>query len=229
MGRAKILLIEDHEQLFSTLLTVAKEEQFILVRQKSSADIPSLLDELNPQLIIIGSELEFKQQLEICCRMRRQTTVPIMIVKSPTCRRDELFEAGATDYVSQPVDFEELLLRIKAHLFHYRNVTTSRSFQLHFTNLVIDLIMQKVYYKGATIELSTQEFKLLSYLAYQPKQTFSSEQLFAHVWGISGHQDTRTVLVHISNLRKKLVTDHKIPPYIQTIRGVGYRIHDYYL
>lgn len=229
MGRAQILLIEDEDRFYQALIRDAMKEQFIVIRQKSSLQLSRIMSELNPQLIIIGSELRFKKSLELCCQLRSKTSAPIFMVEDHTCTRQEIFETGANDYFQLPIDYEELLLRIKAHLFHYKNVRNQRTFVIQFEGLSINLVTQKVFYKGAYIELSSQEFKLISYLAHRPNEVYSADQLFEDIWGENSHKDSRTVLVHISNIRKKLATDHGYPPYIQTIRGVGYTLHDYYL
>ncbi|MFK3936236.1 winged helix-turn-helix domain-containing protein [Alkalihalobacillus sp. NPDC078783] len=228
MAREQILLIDDSDDLYDKLDQDAKAEQFILIRQRSDLALEKVMEMLEPKLIIIGERILDGEPLELCTLLRKQTLIPIIMTLGESCTMQKAVEAGANDFISAPIPYVELLLRIKAHLNHYRRMRDHKQCELQLDSLFIDLISQKVQHHHKPIDLSAQEFKLLTFLAYRPNTVFSSDQLFYHVWGDDKPYDSGTVMVHISNIRKKLPPKEGAPSFIQTIHGVGYTIHDFY-
>ncbi|WYP26065.1 response regulator transcription factor [Alkalihalobacillus sp. FSL W8-0930] len=228
MARAQILLIDDSDDLYEKLDRDAKKEKFILIRQRSDFMLERVMQMLEPKLIILGEALLDREPLELCTLLRGQTVIPIIMTLGQTFTMENVIEAGANDFLSTPVPYEELLLRVKAHLNHYKRTRDQQQCELQLNGLSIDLISQKVQHHHKQIDLSAQEFKLLTFLAHSPNTVFSSNQLFYHVWGDERPYDPGTVMVHISNIRKKLPLKEGDPCFIQTIHGVGYTIHDFY-
>jgi DNA-binding response OmpR family regulator len=151
------------------------------------------------------------------------------------------FKSGADDYVTKPFDLYQLFARIKANLrrapiFNRGAFPTvsldpqnklqqpnSETQRLHFGDLEIDLIYQRAVVRGKTLALSYKEFSVLSLLAQKVNQIISEAELHHWIWGTESNGDTRTLRVHISNLRKKLEAYPHLPSYIRNIRGQGYQ------
>ncbi|MEY8752398.1 winged helix-turn-helix domain-containing protein [Alkalicoccobacillus gibsonii] len=228
MAREQILLIDDSDDLYDKLDQDARGEHFILIRQRSDLMLEKVMHMLEPKLIIIGETVIEREPLELCTLLREQTLIPIIMTLGRSCTMQKVVEAGANDFLSTPVPYDELLLRIKAHLNHYRRTRDQLQCELQLDDLFIDLISQKVQHYNKQIDLSAQEFKLLTFLAHRPNTVFSTDQLFYHVWEEERLYDSKTVMVHISNIRKKLPPKDGAPSVIQTIHGVGYTIHDFY-
>ena len=132
--------------------------------------------------------------------------------------------------MSKPFDAMELLARVKAHLRRNRmlngpNYMDIQSELICFSDLIIDLNSHSVSVKGQKVILSPKEFQLLILLAQNPNVVFSIEQLYQSIWGQESYGDYRTVMVHISNMRKKLEQNPKKPTLIQTIKRVGYKFY----
>ncbi|MGE5405265.1 MAG: response regulator transcription factor, partial [Candidatus Saccharibacteria bacterium] len=126
---------------------------------------------------------------------------------------------------TKPFNPDELLARVKAQLRRSQMPSeyAPSEFVLQFPGLVIDPLHYRVEFNDRIIDLSMKEFQLLYLMAREPERIFSLEELFKLVWGAESHGDTRTVMVHISNLRKKIENATTSLEYIHTIRGRGYQ------
>jgi DNA-binding response OmpR family regulator len=133
---------------------------------------------------------------------------------------------GGDDYITKPFSPGELVARIKAHFRRNRILSSKRKHQntiLNYKGLSIDPSSHIIIVDGQLVELPAKEFDLLFLLASNPNVVFSIDQLYDSIWGWDNIGDTRTVMVHISNLRKKIELDPRNPQYIITIKSVGYK------
>jgi len=168
--------------------------------------------------------------IEVCQELRKNQSTPIIFLSCKSTPTDKSIGliAGGDDYMSKPFDAIELLARVKAHLRRNRILESSNSLNtksqlICYPGLTIDLNRYSVVVNGQDVILSPKEFQLLELLAQNPNKVFSNEQLFKSLWGTDSFGDHRTVMVHISNIRKKLKQDSKNPVFIQTIKGIGYK------
>ena len=153
-----------------------------------------------------------------------------------TAREEEVdkvlgLELGADDYITKPFSMRELMARIKANV--RRSVAapaevedTGDENRLVFGNIVINLKSLDVKKNGEKLELTPREFDLIKFLATQPNQVFSREELMEHVWKYDYYGDLRTVDVTVRRLREKLEDDPANPVRIVTRRGAGYMFAD---
>lgn len=142
------------------------------------------------------------------------------------------FPSGGDDYITKPFSPAELVARVKAHL-RRRNISggtqsdeyTEERNLLTAGDLQIDLSAHTAVVSGTPIHLTAKEFEMLVLFCKYPNRVFTSRQIFDSLWNTYGlEEDVRTVMVHISNLRKKLETVPGAPQYIYTVRGVGYKL-----
>jgi DNA-binding response OmpR family regulator len=157
------------------------------------------------------------------------TDVPVVFL---SCRDEDIDKvmglvAGGDDYITKPFSPRELVARVKAHLRRYRMVSAAkergRPGSLRYDGLEIDLESCEVKVRGEPVYLSHKEFELLSLLAQNPDRVFSADELFEKLWKMQSFGDIRTVMVHISNLRKKIEQNPAAPSYVLTVRGAGYK------
>ena len=180
----------------------------------------------NPALVLLELMLADMDGLDLCRLLRRQSTIPIIVVTLRTSEVDRIcaFELGADDYVCKPFRPVELAWRMKALVrTTYSNSAGSRhSPSLQFGSLEIRPDTREVTVAGQAVHLTPKEFDLLLALAQNHERVVSSEWLLLNVWGYDDSIRTRTLDVHINRLRSKIEPDSSGPRFIQTVCGVGY-------
>jgi DNA-binding response OmpR family regulator len=160
---------------------------------------------------------------EVLTRVRRRSTVPIIVTAARASERDRvhLLNLGADDIVAKPYSLTELEARVRAVLRRGSAVQTTT---LHVGALVIDPNTRTVTLRDDEITLTRKEFDLLAFLASSPGHVFSREELLEQVWGSTSRwQGRSTVTEHIRRIRLKIEADPERPKWIITVRGVGYR------
>ena len=176
---------------------------------------------LSPVAVILDIGLPGMDGIEVCRRLRSSGDwTPVLFV---TARDDEVdrivgLELGADDYVTKPFSPRELVARLGGVLRRTRGTAAPAPAQLSVGRVVIDPGERRAYADGRPVNLTTTEFDLLAHLMRNQRRVFSREQLLSEVWGYSGDVETRTVDVHIAQIRGKL---GQASP-IRTVRGVGY-------
>jgi DNA-binding response OmpR family regulator len=159
---------------------------------------------------------------QICKQMRAEGDwTPVLFC---TARDDEIdrilgLELGGDDYITKPFSPREVVARVKSVLRRTAGVQVDEP-NLEVGTISLDLNSRKVFSAGHEITLTTTEFDLLAYLMSKPGRVFSRDELLSHVWGYASIIGTRTVDVHVAQLRAKLGEDTPI----RTVRGVGYSI-----
>jgi DNA-binding response OmpR family regulator len=219
----RILLVEDDEQILSSLRMRLKSEGFSVDAEKDGIRGSFLARTNNYDLIILDYLLPRKNGAKLCQEIRsRGTTTPIIMISVQTeiPTRVELLNLGADDYVTKPFPFEELMARIRAVL---RRPTSLKEDVLTVDNLTLDSARATVTRAGKKIRLTRKEFSLLEYLMRHQGAVLSRGTLMEHVWDIHGDLFSNTIETHVLNLRKKI----ELPgtkKLIHTISGRGYKL-----
>jgi DNA-binding response OmpR family regulator len=190
-----------------------------------SADGPTGLADIRrlaPVAVIVDVGLPGMDGTEVVRRLRAADDwVPVVFVTAHDSEIDRVLglELGADDYVTKPFSPRELVARVRGLVRRSNAVAPAvrRSGRLE-----LDEGARRLRVDGALVELTTTEFDLLAHLLSRPGQVFTREQLLSSVWGIADYSGTRTVDVHVAQLRAKLGD----PDPIRTVRGVGYAIED---
>lgn len=196
---------------------------------KAVADGASALQEVEkfePDLVVLDIMLPGMSGLEVCRRLRANSTIPVIML---TARGEEIdrvlgLEVGADDYLAKPFSFRELLARIRSILRRIELDRQTTQIQAATVgNLTLDPVSRRVFKSEQELQLSAREFDLLSNLMKNAGRALSREELLAEVWGDDWIGDPRTLDVHVRWLRLKVEEDPASPRYIQTVRGHGYR------
>ncbi|HJX13334.1 MAG TPA: response regulator transcription factor [Dehalococcoidales bacterium] len=228
MAGSKILIVEDDPNLLSTLGYNLRREGYDVVTAADGADALDSARREKPDLIILDVMLPTLSGFEVCRILRRDMTVPIMMLTAKTEETDKVvgLEIGADDYMTKPFSMRELLARTRAMLRRSRMAgpEPAAGKTLKINDLEIDLARHRARLRGATLELTPKEFDLLAFLAGHRGFVFTREQLLEKVWGYDFAGDTRTVDVHVRWLRQKIEPDPHRPRYLVTIRGTGYKL-----
>ena len=229
--KKKILIVEDEKNIADVLAVnlmlagyaydVAYDGEAGLEKALSWAYDLILLDIMLPKM----------NGFEVCTRVRRKLSTPIIMVTAREDEKDKILglDTGADDYVTKPFSFNELLARIKSNIRRSSGelIAPEQPAQANSTltvrGLSIDTERYAVERDGNPIELSKKEYDLLVFLASNLGRPFSREELLGQVWGYEGfYGDIRTVDVTVKRLRDKLEADPSRPEYLFTKRGVGY-------
>ena len=229
----KILVVEDEASLVETLQYNLLREGYQVAVATDGLTALELARKERPDLILLDIMLPQLDGLEVCRILRKETSVPIIMLTARTDEVDRVvgLELGADDYVSKPFSMRELLARVKALLRRVRLVQEQVSGPAQdtapevmvFDDLTIDLGRHEVFLQGAPLPLSPREFDLLLFLARNRGMTLTRDLVLERVWGWDFGGGTRTVDVHIRGLREKIEPDPADPARIVTVRGVGYR------
>ncbi|MFC5699972.1 response regulator [Cohnella faecalis] len=231
MGESGSVLVVDDEREITELITLYLEKSGFVVHTASNGEEALLLaDSLRPDLIILDILLGKPDGIEVCRSLRASACadVPILFLscKSEDCDIIRGLSEGGDDYITKPFSPSQLVARVQAHIRRRRQrerLADEPSDSLSFEGLDIDFRNHEVRMNGELVTLSVKEFELLVVLGRQPNRVFSLEELYRKVWNTDSMGDTRTLMVHISNLRKKIEADPSNPVWIQTVRGFGYR------
>jgi DNA-binding response OmpR family regulator len=214
------LVIEDDESIGALVGTYLEQAGFDVVRECTGAAAMHAAELRQPRVVVLDLGLPDVDGFELCRRLRGDADVPILILTARDEEADRIvgLELGADDYVTKPFSPRELVARVRAVLRRADPLPDAQSITIG--ELQIDFRSRNVSVGGAAVELRTLEFELLAELARHAGQVVSRDRLLERVWGVSFAGGTRTVDVHVAQLRKKLGR----PQLIRTVRGVGYRL-----
>jgi DNA-binding response OmpR family regulator len=225
-----ILLVDDEESVQRLLAYPLERDGFRVVPAHDGEEALARFAAEPVDLVVLDIMLPKLDGLEVCKRLRAQSTVPIIML---TARDDEFdkvlgLELGADDYITKPFSIREFRSRVRALL---RRAAAPRlegrtDEPLEVDGLRIDPAKRSVTVRGEAVELTYVEFELLRTLAATPGHVFSRQALLEAIWGDSAYREPRTIDVHIRHLREKLERDARQPEYIFTVRGAGYRFRD---
>jgi two-component system, OmpR family, response regulator VicR len=234
MNRDRVLIVDDDPDILNVLELYLEKEGFEIISASEGNEAVALIDRSNPDLIILDIMMPGLDGYETCQAIREKTNAPILFLSAKEDDIDKILglRLGGDDYITKPFSPGVLVARIKAHLRRNRlagNKKENRNERsiIQFPGLFIDLESCIVKVKDAPISLPAKEYQLLCLLSKNVEKVFSVEQLFQQIWGEDSLGDNRTVMVHISNLRKKIEPNPAKPMYILTVRGIGYKFNGY--
>ena len=221
MNKGSVLLIEDEESIGEMLTTVFEREGLRVVHELTGEDGLRRLERTEPLVVLLDLNLPGMDGVEVCKRIRSKSDIPVIMLTARDTEIDKIIglEIGADDYVTKPFSARELVARVKAVLRRSHDRPDDRRF-IEVGGWNIDSGRREVRPpQGDPVRPTAREFDLLWYLADHKGMVLSRAQILEAVWGYDYFGETRTVDVHIRQLRKKL---DGIP--IETVWGVGYRI-----
>ncbi len=219
-----ILLVDDEPSIVQLARLYLERDGYRIHAVGDGRSALQAVQTFQPALIVLDVMLPEMDGLEVCRRLRAENNrVPILML---TARDDDIdkilgLELGADDYLTKPFNPRELVARIKAILRRVEPSTGSTAEPIRLGDLVIDTGRREVTCKGQLVDLRTQEFEVLLALAQHKGLVLSREQLLSLAWGYDFFGQTRTVDVHIAQLRRKLAASFV---RIETVTGIGYKL-----
>jgi DNA-binding response OmpR family regulator len=226
----KVLVVEDERDLARMVRAYLERPGYTVALAHTGPDAVTAARDLEPDVIILDLGLPGLDGIEVCRQVRTFSDCYILML---TARDDEVdklvgLSVGADDYITKPFSPRELVARVQAVLRRPRLTAGRASGDEEaprvFGDLNIDVAGRRVDIAGLPVELTRTEFDLLAVLSSRPKLAFSRRQLIDDVWDAAWVGDEHVVDVHVAHLRRKLGDDPTEPRYIDTVRGVGYRM-----
>ncbi len=215
----------DDEPRVREVVSAYLERDGFRVLEAADADSARLhLERDPPDLVILDLMFPGVSGLDLLVELRKNSQVPVIVLTARVEEADRVLglELGADDYVLKPFSPRELAARVRSVM---RRVAPPPSAEmLDFDGLRIDMAARSTEVNGSPVSLTVKEFDLLAYLASNPRQVFTRNQLLQHVWDSSADwQDPATVTVHVRRVRNKIEADPAQPRWLVTVWGVGYR------
>lgn len=222
----KILLVEDDLEISKLLADFLQEKGYEVLCQYDGLHVSECLQENKIDLIVLDIMLPYRSGDTVLADIRKYSTVPVIIIsaKETTQNKIDLLRLGADDYITKPFNMEEVLARIESNLRRVQFQSSTPAY-LHYDELILNLNSNTASLQGTELTLTAKEFAILELLMKYPEKIFSKANLFQSVWNTEYISEDNTLNVHISNLRNKLKAICPDKDFIDTIWGIGYRLH----
>lgn len=248
-AQATILVVDDEPSLRDALSYTLRKEGYRVELATTGIEAIQSVRRSHPDAVILDVMLPGIDGLQVCRTLRSESTVPILLLSAKGEEVDRVvgLELGADDYLAKPFAMRELLARIRAMLRRVQmmqsdgSALTERASDassagpsvavpveppIVFSELSVDRARRVATLAGKPLSLRPKEFDLLYYLVQHPGVVHSRDVLLRRVWGYDFSFGTRTVDVHVRWLRQKIERDPSRPIWLETVRGVGYRLVD---
>jgi DNA-binding response OmpR family regulator len=217
-----ILVVDDERNIVELVRLYLEKEGFNVVSASDGEAALVQYERADPDLVVLDLMLPKLDGFEVCRELRRRGDVPILML---TARSEDIdaivgLELGADDYVTKPFNPRALVARVKA-ILRRTDATVRGGRPIQVGELRIDPRRREASIGDRRLELRAREFDLLAALARDPGMVMTRDALLEDVWGTDFPGETRTVDVHVAEVRKKLGDDG---PQVETIRGLGYRL-----
>ena len=230
-SKQKILIVDDDNHIAELISLYLEKEMFETKIAEDGDEALEYFESFQPDLILLDLMLPGKDGYEVCREIRAKRDTPIIMLSAKGETFDKVLglELGADDYVIKPFDSNEMVARVRAVLRRTKKVdepvqtesAERKGDYVEYEKLIVNISNYTVTFCGKKLDMPPKELELLYFLASQPNQVFTREQLLNQLWGYDFMGDTRTVDVHIKRLREKLEGD--FPWSIVTVWRVGYK------
>lgn len=221
---ANIVIVEDEEDLLELLEYTLQKEGFETIGFLNTKTVVQILDEEEIDLLIMDRNLPGVEGSEFVAKLRDEgLDIPVIFLSAKDSDEDiqSGFLRGGDDYITKPFNMKELVLRIRSVL--KRTSKKHQEGKLLFRDLLLDKNSRTLSVDGKAVEVTKLEFDLLSEFILNKNSVLDRDYLLENVWGDSENYQYKTVNVAINRLKEKIDPD-KSKDYIQTVRGVGYKI-----
>jgi two-component system, OmpR family, response regulator len=214
-----VLIVEDEHSIGALIRSYLSRDGYGVVWVRSGEEALVELVRHSVRIVVLDIGLPGMDGFEVCRQIRSRSSVPILIVTARDEEPDRVagLELGADDYITKPFSPRELVARVKAILRRAEPAPTEPILTLG--DIVVDMQGREVSVGGEAVELTAKEFDLLACLLENPGIVLSRDTLLDRAWGTTYPGGTRTVDVHVGQLRRKLGR----PALIRTVRGAGYK------
>ena len=239
-GKKTILVVDDEESIMDLLVFNLEKEGYNTLKAYDGVTAVEMAVREKPDLILLDVMIPKLDGISVCKKIRYYlniSTMPILMVSAKDSESDKIvgLEMGADDYITKPFQIRELMARIKANLrkadiklaINKEELFQNDSDVIRVGALTLDLKKIEVRVNGRVVNLTKKEFDVLRFLANQPGQVVTREELLHEIWQYDEYVgDIRTIDVTMNRIRDKIEADKADPKILITKRGLGYYIND---
>jgi two-component system alkaline phosphatase synthesis response regulator PhoP len=225
-----ILVVDDDPEILDVISLLLSLEKYSVITASTGMEGLTKAKDNNIDLIILDLNLPDVDGQQICRLIRKERDVPIIILSARDNVSDKVIclEYGADDYLTKPFENIELTARIKAILRRAEptvDVGNDKSGIIQFFHITIDKAERTVHIDGEKVSITPKEFELLMYFYEKRGQVLSRDEIVKDIWGKNTiYAWSRSLDVHVKNLRQKIEANPKNPDIIKTVSGVGYKV-----
>ena len=229
----RILLVEDEENYRVPLAFSLRRDGFDVVQAADGVEAVEAFEAAGPSgggsidLVLLDLMLPRLSGIEVCRRIRRASTVPVIMLTARDSEADTVvgLRIGANDYVTKPYSYRELLARVNAVLRHSRGEEQEPAEPvLEVGRVRMDVERHEVTVDGEAVAMPPREFELLELFMRNPGRVLARGEIIDRVWGADYVGDTKTLDVHVKRIRAKIEVEPGEPKLLITVRGVGYKL-----
>ena len=228
----RVLVIEDDKSIRNFFRTVLEANNYDVLIATTGAEGYSMVTSQCPDVVILYLGLPDMDGMTILKNVRQWSSMPVLVVSARTHEKDKVaaLDAGADDYITKPFGTSELLARVRTAIRHARaTVLTAEGMQtgqFRAGDLLIDYDKHRVYVGDRDVNLTQNEYKIVSLLGKYAGKVLTYDFIIKEIWGPNMQNDNRILRVNMANIRRKMENNPAQPQYIFTEVGVGYRIVD---
>lgn len=227
----RILIIDDEENIVELLRFNLELNNFQIEYAYDGKTGIDKIKTWNPDLVLLDIMLPGIDGITISQIVRKEESlknIPIIMMTAKSQDSDKFigFESGADDYITKPFVVKEVIYRIKAVLKRSTNIektVEAESDEITFGDMKVDFVNYEVSKNGIKVDLTLKEYELLKYMIKNSNKVITRDQMLDKVWGYDFFGESRTLDVHIRNLRKKIGDENQ--KFIETVRGIGYKFN----
>nr|WP_278416879.1 response regulator transcription factor [Mediterraneibacter faecis] len=219
-----VLVVEDDFQLNEMLKKVLLKEGYDVETAFSGTEALLLLENRMIDLVVLDLMLPGVSGEKVLDKIKEKMDIPIIILsaKSEIDSKVDLIKRGADDYITKPFDNKELLVRIEAVM--RRSEPSKMRKKYSYKDIVLDASSYSVKVAGVEVSFTKYEYLILKLLMSEPERIFTKNNIYESIWNEEFFGEENAINVHISNIRKKLSEINKNEQYIETVRGIGFRL-----
>lgn len=224
-----ILIAEDEADIRNLLKIHLESNGYGVLACSNGLEALETMEKQEVHLAVLDVMMPVLDGYQVLKRIRETSDIPVLFLTARDQDMDKVLGLGlgADDYLTKPFSMAELVARIAALLRRAQRYGESAGQNpvIRYDRLAVDKESCTAYVDDRPVPLNAKEFKLLLYFVENPEKVFTKQQLYNAVWDHDYYFDDNTVMVHISHLRNKIEEDPQNPCYIQTVRGIGYKLH----
>lgn len=224
----QLLLVEDDAEIARIMRDTLLQEGYQVTWASTGLEGWEDFQAGKYDLVLVDWMMPEMDGITLCRNIRWKSDIPILMISARKEDADKVegLHIGADDYLAKPFSLVELKARVASHLrrwHRYNGRHEKKEIELYENGLTIDWHQEQVQLYGKVLLLTNKEYELLKVLAQNPNRTFLKGELYQHIWQQPELDESHTITVHIKSLRDKLEDPVKMPRFIQTVWGKGYR------